>query len=127
MKDNAVADMIGTLTMLIIAIALFSIVYYFTFSIEQPDETYEFSALVYGDEYINIEHYGGESVPIDNIEFFIIEDSDKFVLDTFNILNSNDNNNWEIGEILSYESFGHNGEYYLTNKQTGNIMLRGEI
>ncbi|ENO12208.1 Protein of unknown function (DUF1628) [Thermoplasmatales archaeon SCGC AB-539-C06] len=65
--EKAVSDMIGTLLLLMIAVALFSVLYLFVFSFETPDHSPSVSIIGYTDGYnITLEHLGGDSLGLDS-------------------------------------------------------------
>lgn len=69
--EKAVSDMIGTLLLLMIAVSLFSVLYFFVFSFETPDHSPSVSIIGYTDGYnITLEHWGGESLGLDS--YFLI-------------------------------------------------------
>ena len=65
--NDAVTDMVGTLLLLMIAIALFSIVYYAVFSFEPIDHPPSVNIISYvDDKNVTFEHWGGVSLHLDD-------------------------------------------------------------
>jgi flagellin-like protein len=131
-KNNAVSEIVGTIVLLGIAIALFSIVQ--TFAFFMPNNPKTPSAQLFGTidkgvtpghDDIVIEHHRGESISL-NSEILIRIEGSPDVRETagsatFSLKPNNGNNYWDIGETITY----HSGED-LTDKGVEVIIVDSE-
>ncbi len=110
-NNSAITDMIGTLMLLAITVGMFSVVYFFVFTIEVTDQPSSINIIGYVyDDKVYFEHCGGPSVNISEITIKLnidgIEYNKNPYLDNdFSILIDNtkgDPDLLEIGEILTY-------------------------
>ena len=108
-KNKAVSEIVGTVMLLGIAIAMFAIVQLFAFSLLTENQNTPSVRLLASidDRYVTIFHNGGESLPLDTKILFTIND---VFANTISI-NASDNltqgdsgsiNLWDIGEKVVY-------------------------
>ena len=110
-KNKAVTEIIGTVVLLGMAIALFSIVQSFAFFL--PDNPTTPSAQIVGtiyhdtsagQDFILIEHHRGESLSLDSEIIFRIDGTDvNKPAGSITMLSSNGNDKWDIGETIKYD------------------------
>jgi len=109
-KNKAITEIIGTVVLLGMAIALFSIVQSFAFFL--PDNPTTPSAQLVGtiyhdssgQDYILIQHHRGESLTLDSEIIFSIDGTDvKKPAGSITMLSSNGNDKWDIGETIKYD------------------------
>jgi len=143
-NNNAVTDLIGTMLMLFIAIALFSIIYFFVFSVEAPVRPPSTNVIGYleGDT-IYFEHWGGETLGTEASIIFTIAGDRKdsvYLQDDFEIWDSKGDNipnpdKWSFGEILVFDASEILGEQLINKRVTysfidelgGSIISEGMI
>jgi len=144
-NNNAVTDLIGTMLMLFIAIALFSIIYFFVFSVEAPVRPPSANILGYleGDT-IYFEHWGGETLGTEASIIFTIAGDRKdtvYLQDDFEILDSkgenvgNPDDLWSFGEILVFNAsdifseqlFNKRVTYSFISELGGSIISEGML
>jgi len=105
-KNNrqSVSEVIGTIILLGISISLFSIVQFTVFSYPFEPSTPSVNIVGSIDQgNILLEHYGGESLSLNTKILFEIDNSQQpEIIVENNLVNSDNDNQWEIGEILSY-------------------------
>ena len=104
--NKAVSEVIGTVILLGIGIALFSVVH--TVALTYPFNHSTPTAQLVGtinENTIIIKHQGGESLPLETKIIFTFEGETKIVLTANDILDnstSNGDNLWSIGEKVTY-------------------------
>jgi uncharacterized protein (DUF427 family) len=104
-KQDAVSEVMGTIILLGMTIALFSFFLLIAFSFQFEPSTPSSNLIGSVDQNtIIIEHCGGESLSLDSRIIFRINDTEfnRTALDILDINTSNGNNLWDIGEKLSY-------------------------
>ncbi|MFE3845746.1 type IV pilin N-terminal domain-containing protein [Thermoplasmatota archaeon] len=137
-NNNAVTDLVGTMLMLFIAIALFSIIYFFVFSVEAPVRAPSTNILGYleGDN-IYFEHWGGETLGTEASIIFTIAGDRKdsvYLQDDFEIWDSKGENianpdKWSFGEILFFNASDIFSEQLINKRVTYSFIseLGGSI
>jgi hypothetical protein len=105
-KNIAVSEIVGVAILLGISISLFSVVQtiVLAYPFEPSPPSVNLVGSINGDN-ILIEHHGGESISLDSkILITIGDDQEPTILarDYLDSDSSNNNDKWDIGEILSY-------------------------
>jgi len=130
--NNAVTEVLGTVMLLGMAVALFSalqiIVFAYPFDPSAP--SVNLVGTMDGDN-VTIEHHGGESLSLDTELLLTICGINKPVITAGNYLDSNTSNGdqfWNIGEKVSYPIVtGCHVEVIVVDVGTNSIVMRGTI
>lgn len=105
-KDTAVSEIIGTVLLLAVSVALFSLIYMTVLS--NVDETGAPSTNIVGyveNNNIVFEHHGGESLTTDSyIRLIIGGDSSTINITSPYLQDTNSNGDWDVGEKIIYSS-----------------------
>jgi len=131
-KNHAVSEIIGTVMLLGIAIAMFSLVQLFAFGLlsENPNSPSVRLVASVEDSNIIIVHNGGESLPLNTRILYTINGTPQ---DPFNagdsiIENDPKNNLWGIGEIVKYNSEkdleSSNVEILVVDVKSNSVIMR---
>jgi len=129
-EKKALTDVIGTLLLLMIAIGLFSALYFFVFSIETPEHTPSVNIIGYAEgTNVTLVHWGGAPVNLDNISIILNENDET---NNFSIENEAINGNpdfWEIGETLVYPTVFSNQNFKIDiiDIISNSILMSGTI
>ena len=103
--SQAVSELIGTVLLLAIAVALFSVVYVMVSTVLVGEAVPQVNIVGYveGDNII-LENLGGESLGSGTILQYIIAGNKTTVpLNATTLVDDNDNNRWDIGERIVYD------------------------
>jgi hypothetical protein len=133
--NKAVSEIVGIAILLGISISLFVIVQ--TLVLSYPFEPSPPSVNLVGTingENIFIEHHGGESISLDSKIIITIGDeveTNILALDYLDTESSNNNNIWDIGEIVSYPTNLDIANKYVSatvvDVKTNSIVMTGVI
>ncbi len=133
-SNNAVTEIIGTILLLAIAIALFSIVHFIVFSYPFPNIAPSVSIVGTIEEgKIIIEHHGGVPLSLDTeIHFRIGSESDIITISGDNYLSSEakDDLRWGIGEKIIYQDIdptGENVEIIVVDVESNSVVMRSTL
>lgn len=101
-SNNAVSEIIGTVLLLGMAVALFSVIYYIVLTPYQstPLVNARFFGEVENDTII-ITHYGGESIVLSDSNLSATIDGN--IVFAFELTDTNSNGKWDIGEKMQYQ------------------------
>jgi len=138
-NNDAITDIIGTMLLLFIAIALFSVLYFFALSFDanDPAPSTNIIAHVIGDD-IYFEHWGGAALELSETSIVIdiqgISTPDYVASDPeFTLSNENNEGSsdyWELGEVLVYNNPGISNNYVhidVVDALSNSLILSGVI
>ena len=132
-NKRAVSNVVGVVLLLLITIAVASTLYYTTLSYEMPEKAPIVSGLIthYSDG-LHIEHWGGESILLKDITVSLRNDTNTIELygeDDFTIKLSNNDDYWNVGEHLVYDTSSLNGSYKVNvvDNVSNSIILSGRV
>ncbi len=126
---SAVSSIIGTMLLLIIAVSLFSTVYYFvlTMDVTQSTPAVNIVGVISEDNNLILTHFGGKSIQPEDTILINIEGTQKVISIPDYLDDSNNNNLWDLGETISYSppSITNNSQVEITiiNNDTNSISL----
>ena len=112
-KNHAVSEIVGTVMLLGMAIAMFTLVQLFAFGLlsENPNSPSVRLVASVDDENITIFHNGGESLPLNTRILYTVNDSESLsssINASENISEIKHNNLWGVGEIVKFNpGFGN--------------------
>lgn len=124
-SDEAISEILGTVILLAIVVIAFSVLYVHVLSEPTPSSSPHTSLEAYmqGDSVI-IEHRGGESLDIDDVEIWI-NDTKVSVTDKENI-DANGNGKWDVGEYY-HKMVSGRIEVMVIDQSTNSIIFSGVL
>jgi flagellin-like protein len=107
-KNKAVSEIVGTVMLLGIAIAMFSLVQLFAFGLLTENQNPPSVRLVASveDRNITIFHNGGESLPLDTRILCTVDDTSSYSINVSDTMKTGAPDDWRIGEKVEYNP-GH--------------------
>jgi len=133
--NNAVTEVLGTVMLLGMAVALFSAlqIIVFAYPFEPSAPSVNLVGTMDGDN-VTIEHHGGESLSLDT-EILLTICGNESIITAGNYLDGNTPNGdvqrWNVGEKVSYPSSvslaGCHVEVTVVDVETNSIVMRGTI
>jgi hypothetical protein len=134
-KNYAISEIVSVALLLSISISLFAVIQFVVLS--YPFDPSPPSLNLVGSinkENILIEHQGGERISLNSKIILLIEGKNQASIIARDYLDDNssdDDNYWEIGEILSYDTgmelTGIRVEATVVDKETNSIVMTGII
>lgn len=103
-KDNGISEILGTVLLLAISVALFSVLYLMLQNVLVAEHAPVADFIGYIDEdTVYIEHHGGNSLP-NSIAITVTVGSTRHIIDFDNNFDENNNGFWDIGERVYFTS-----------------------
>jgi hypothetical protein len=106
-NEDAVSPVLGTILLLIISIALFSVLFSVVSGLEPTNKGHSSYILAYSDNnQIIIDHFGGESIDIrSNLILYNDDNELNIIVGDYMTEESKKDGLWNIGESVTYNSF----------------------
>jgi len=105
-NHNAVSELLGTMLLLFIAVAAFSVIYFYLASDNGPaPQTYVTLVGEIDAENVVLTHKGGESLDAkDTISFTVGGEKRPYLIEEY-LIDTNGNGKWDLGEKIVYDDF----------------------
>ena len=121
-NHQAIADLIGTLLILMISVGLFSILYYFVFSIDPPDQGTPPNIIMYSkSDQIILAHWGGDSISMNDL--VITLNGNEINISDIDFYDKNNNDILNLGETLNITITENNQCIVNVIDKSNNIIL----
>ena len=103
-RNIAVTEMVGTLLLLTISVAIFSVLYLSILTVSpSPAQPYVDLICTLDNDNITLEHRGGNPLDLDTVITVTINDvNEKFIVDNYINNDYKENGEWNVGEKVSY-------------------------
>lgn len=124
MDQHAVTEIFGTLLLLLIAVSLFSVLYFFVFTFDAPEQPDSVSIIGYANgTNVTIAHWGGPALDPNNI-IITLNNNEK----QFRLVEEDNDNLWGIGETLNVST--PPGNEFLVNvidTNSNSLLMIGSV
>jgi len=126
---SAVSSIVGTMLLLIIAVSLFSTVYYFVLTMDVTHTTPAVNIVgaISEDNTLILTHFGGESIQPEDTILVNIEGTQKEISISTYLDDTNNNSLWDLGERIIYSppviTNKSQVEITVINKKTNSISM----
>ena len=127
-RNKAVSEIVGTVLLLGIAIAMFALVQLFAFGLlsENPNSPSVRLFATIDDNTIYVFHNGGEELSLDTKIIFTIDDNiiNRTAKEIINSTTDNGDKFWNIGEKLSYSPAGSEVSVIVVDVSSNSVIMR---
>ena len=127
-RNKAVSEIVGTVMLLGIAIAMFTLVQLFAFTLldENPNSPSVRLFATIDDNTIYVFHNGGEELSLDTKIIFTIDDNiiNRTAKEIINSTTDNGDKFWNIGEKLSYSPAGSEVSVIVVDVSSNSVIMR---
>ena len=127
-RKQAVSEIVGTVMLLGIAIAMFGLVQLFAFGLlnENPNSPSVRLFATIDDNTIYVFHNGGEELSLDTKIIFTIDDNiiNRTAKEIINSTTDNGDKFWNIGEKLSYGPAGSEVSVIVVDVSSNSVIMR---
>ena len=103
-RNNAVTEMVGTMLLLVISVAIFSVLYLSIVTVSpNPAQPSVNLICTLDNENITFEHRGGETLDLETVITVTIDDvNNKFIVDNYINNDFKQDGKWNVGERVIY-------------------------